>query len=242
MIQTFKNLSWSAVLGAAAIFAAHAQGQELAGAKEMVTLIGQQTSLPTTGVFSVPLNDWREVQALDIDVEAIGSDATLEVLVNGEVKASIYIPGHDPHYFVTVKEATRSVELRYVTGGRIVINRMVASLTPTHSQPFPGGSYSSKAAALTLKIIANCNDFASVASSSDYTAYISPVKIKAGRAYAKATASGDIDSQLQVLLQQLLTQMQSNATFIDSAMRNDASFQIAVDFLTLEDTLDEVMH
>ena len=56
MIQTFKNISWRAVLTVAAISAMQAHGQELMADKEMVTLIGLQTSLPTKGSFSVLLS------------------------------------------------------------------------------------------------------------------------------------------------------------------------------------------
>jgi len=207
---------------------------------EPLTLISTPTTIANR-TLSLPLNDWRVIQSVSMDVEAIGSDARLEVIVNGEIKASLFIPGHDPYYLVTIADAARSIELRHVSGGRIKVSSLVANVQ--RKAPVPHhGAFSSKAAQIGIEIIRNSNDFASLTSRYDFERHISPVKIRAGRVYAKATASGDADSELNQLMSELLTQMASSTNFIEQCMMKDQLFIIATKFLENQYKLDELLN
>lgn len=207
---------------------------------EKVTLISSVTSIPTHDQVSISLNDWRVIRSIDIDVEAIGSDARLEVIVNGITKASLFVPGYDPHYFVTIADGARSIELRHVSGGRIKVSRLVATLQKKSSSQRQG-SFSSKAAESSIDIIANINEFSARVSSQDYRLYLSPVKIRAGRVYAKATASGDTNTSLNMLMTELLSQMEASAPFIDRCLTSDGLFDVATEYLKNQYELDELL-
>lgn len=72
----------------------------------------------------VRLNGGRYVKKLIISAEGVRNDAMFDVVVNGDVKGTIYVPGRDPSYFVTVEDYTDSIEL-VSRGGTAVISRIL---------------------------------------------------------------------------------------------------------------------
>ncbi len=59
---------------------------------------------------SIQLRSHQYIKKLIIEAEGIRRDATFEVIVNGEVKGTIYVPGRDPSYIVTIEDSTSSIE------------------------------------------------------------------------------------------------------------------------------------
>lgn len=72
----------------------------------------------------VRLNGARYVKKLIISAEGVRNDAMFDVVVNGDVKGTVYVPGRDPSYFVTVEDYTDSIEL-VSRGGTAVISRIL---------------------------------------------------------------------------------------------------------------------
>ena len=62
------------------------------------------------------------IRKLIISAEGIRWDATFDVVVNGDIKGTIYVPGRDPSYFVTVEDYAQSIELVSRNGSARILN------------------------------------------------------------------------------------------------------------------------
>jgi hypothetical protein len=72
----------------------------------------------------VRLNGARYIKKLIISAEGVRNDAMFDVVVNGDVKGTIFVPGRDPSYFVTVEDYADSIEL-VSRGGTAVVSRIL---------------------------------------------------------------------------------------------------------------------
>lgn len=84
------------------------------------TLVGGTTE-------QVRLNGSRYIKKLIISAEGIRSDAMFDVVVNGDVKGTIYVPGRDPSYFVTIEDEADSIEFVSRNGNAIISRILVIS-------------------------------------------------------------------------------------------------------------------
>ncbi len=75
----------------------------------------------------VRLNGERYIKKLIISSEGIRNDAMFDVVVNGDVKGTIYVPGRDPSYFVTVEDYADSIEFVSRNGNAIISRILVVS-------------------------------------------------------------------------------------------------------------------
>ena len=73
--------------------------------------IGRSITLQSGTTQQVRLNGGRYIKKLIISAEGIRNEALFEVVVNGDIKGTIHVPGRDPSYFVTVEAYTDSIEL-----------------------------------------------------------------------------------------------------------------------------------
>jgi len=72
----------------------------------------------------VRLNESRYIKKLIISSEGVRNDAIFDVVVNGDVKGTIYVPGRDPSYFVTVEDYADSIEF-VSRGGTAIISKIL---------------------------------------------------------------------------------------------------------------------
>jgi hypothetical protein len=77
----------------------------------------------TTKQIRLP-NGGQYIKKLIISAEGLRNDAMFEVVVNGDVKGTVYVPGRDPSYFVTIEDSTDSIEL-VSRGGTALISRIL---------------------------------------------------------------------------------------------------------------------
>lgn len=82
------------------------------------TLVGGTTE-------QVRLNGSRYIKKLIISAEGIRSDAMFDVVVNGDVKGTVYVPGRDPSYFVTIEDEADSIEFVSRNGNAIISRILV---------------------------------------------------------------------------------------------------------------------
>ena len=75
----------------------------------------------------VRLNGARHIKKLIISAEGIRNDAMFDVVVNGDVKGTIYVPGRDPSYFVTIEDYTDSIEFVSRNGNAIISRILVVA-------------------------------------------------------------------------------------------------------------------
>lgn len=73
----------------------------------------------------VRLNGGRYIKKLIISAEGIRNDAMFDVVVNGDVKGTVYVPGRDPSYFVTIEDYADSIELVSRNGNAIISRILV---------------------------------------------------------------------------------------------------------------------
>ena len=66
------------------------------------------------------------IKKLIVTTIGLGADATFDVVVNGDVKGTIFAPKYDPSYVVTIGEETRSIEFVSRSGGTAEISRVLA--------------------------------------------------------------------------------------------------------------------
>lgn len=72
----------------------------------------------------VRLNGNKFIKKLIISAEGIRSDAMFDVVVNGDVKGTVYVPGRDPSYFVTIEDSADSIEF-VSRNGTAIISRIL---------------------------------------------------------------------------------------------------------------------
>lgn len=60
---------------------------------------------------SIYLPETTDIKKLIISAEGVRNDAMFDVVVNGEVKGTIYVPGRDPSYHVTIEDTASQIEL-----------------------------------------------------------------------------------------------------------------------------------
>ncbi len=75
----------------------------------------------------VRLNGGRYIKKLIISAEGLRSDAMFDVVVNGDVKGTVYVPGRDPSYFVTVEDYADSIEFVSRNGSAIIQRVLVVA-------------------------------------------------------------------------------------------------------------------
>src|SRR5262249_1828670 len=107
--------------------------------KSEIVQEGQTRSLR----FCKPLH----VHALYIQATGFAHDAYAEVLVNGSTKGTLYVPGRDPHYVVTVEANTTSIEFASIRNGfRVIeVRAVVSDVSGADLQPLPFYTHSKMA-------------------------------------------------------------------------------------------------
>ncbi len=75
----------------------------------------------------VRLNGGKQIKNIIISAEGIRGPAVFDVVVNGEVKGTVYVPDRDPSYFVTIKDYASSIELVSRTGTALISRILVVT-------------------------------------------------------------------------------------------------------------------
>ncbi|MDH4466535.1 MAG: hypothetical protein QE271_00635 [Bacteriovoracaceae bacterium] len=65
------------------------------------------------------------VSKIYISARGMNSNAQFDVMVNGDIKGTIFVPGRDPLYIVNVSTSTNSIELRSLMGSAEIISLKV---------------------------------------------------------------------------------------------------------------------
>lgn len=73
----------------------------------------------------IHFDDIYKVKRIFLSVEGMNQDTYFDVLVNGKTVGTIYAPGSDPSYIITVNDYADSVTLRSLNGGTAKIVSMI---------------------------------------------------------------------------------------------------------------------
>ena len=182
------------------------------------------------------------IKNLVVQAQGYNTASTIEVMVNGQVKGTIYAPGADPSYVVTIAEVARSIEFRHRDGGAMQILAVQGTVSEIPSAPYPShrGSFSGtreeviRFAAAVLKDLEVLSTYAGP--SDDYT-YLFPIKRNAGLVYVMATAHGSLSKHTTKQLIALCDQIAFAQPYLDKMMLLDATFTTVVDLMTIREAL-----
>ncbi len=223
---------------------------------ETVELLSYQTWLynSQTNTINLPSSQWRNVQKLFIQASGQNYDATFEVVVNGDVKGTIHVPGRDPSYVVTVGEVTNSIQLRHVSGSTVHIKSIQAVLSTVsvpcsncelppiapgyEPMPLPYRNEASYLAREAIRIVDRLEGYASY---SEYGTYLLPVKKAAARAYASSQARGPLSLNVREHLLALKQAILFSIPYIEVTFERDYAFELAIQLKSLGDRLDQML-
>lgn len=200
---------------------------------------------------SVALDGWRNVQKLYINATGNYGDAMFEVIVNGDIKGTIHVPGRDPQYIVTVNEVASSIQLRHLSGSSVSIHniRAVQSIRVFTSHHYPEWNHcqfpsqcvewpaSNVASGLARRAISLVDQLAGYADYQQYGYYLLPIKKAAARVYAASQARGPLSGKVRELLLALQAQIAFARPYLENTFERTYAFELAVELLSLEHKL-----
>lgn len=239
-MNTLKNLllTIGVALGATTALA-------LSPSYETVTVSGAFT-IAESSVQTVSLQNARYIRNIVVQAEGYNRDSMIEVMVNGEVKGTIYAPGHDPSYVVTIGETATSIQFRHRSGGAMRVLNVVATLSTWAGHPPYGGGHSIGGSLSQVEDLANqalmaieaIRQFSTV---DEETTYLMPIKRKAGQVLIMAGAHGDLSGRTATALINLQNQIDFASEYIGVMMEKDGLFEAAVDLLTVRERINDLL-
>ncbi len=169
-------------------------------------------------------------------------DAMFEVWANGKPKGSIFVPGRDPSYIVTIREAIHSLEFRHVSGGAVTVHQVRANLTyglPQVAQrPGLGGGYSaSYAVEIAQRTVAVVNDLKPHANYGQLGNYLLPIRKSAARLYALGSARSSYSVPVRHALADLKSKIDHAYAYVESNFETDSLFDLTTELLTIREAI-----
>ncbi len=183
------------------------------------------------------------VKNLVVQAEGISQDSTIEVMVNGNVKGTIYAPGRDPSYVVTVEERTASVEFRHRAGGRMKITRIVATVQKSDvpGSPPDRGEIGRTALALSERAIQLVIELVPYCSLEEEAAYLVPIKISAGKLKSMVNAHGFYSEQTRAAMKSLQANIEKADPFLLLMMESESLFDQIVEIYQIKESIKDLL-
>jgi len=244
MKKSLIYLVWSSVFATTAMAATSTQNS----AAQTVTLPNSAFSLQRGETHSLSLNGWHHVNKIIIQADGTYRDGVFEVVVNGDTKGTVYVPGVDPSYIVTVEETAESLEFRQVSGNTINIRDVKVietgtvvnlSLSTHGGLPIGAGNTS---AGLANQAIALADQLEPLVSPYDFMTYLFPIKKTAARSYSVASARGQVSDKSRQALLALKAQIIFANPFWDQCFQGENTFELAVGFVTIAEQIDSLLN
>jgi len=190
---------------------------------------------------------YERVKKIIVSAEGVYRDAQAQVIVNGDVKGTIYAPGSDPSYTITIEDYTDSIQFTALTGTlRVndikvvyeVSDREWRRIDEGNRYPVYGSSSRSEASNLALKAINIVSELRGYANYQEYGDFLLPIKKAAARVYARADARSDFSASLRTYLLILLNEIDRAKPYLNDAFERDAAFRLAIELLTVGEKLE----
>ncbi len=206
---------------------------------ETVTLPGLKVSAAETK--SLKLKNARYIRNLVVQAEGVDGNSEVEVMVNGVVKGSIYAPGKDPSYVITVGETARSVEFRHRAGSALRILDVKATLSEwqgsSAEQNFHGSE--SEAAQFARDVITVLGKLKPYVNPEDEGQYLWPIRNQANYVLIYLDVKGSTSEKAHNALMALIDQIDFAKEYIEDLMQTDATFDYAIELLTLREKIQD---
>ncbi|MCM2323704.1 MAG: hypothetical protein NDJ90_10630 [Oligoflexia bacterium] len=190
------------------------------------------------------------IHKLYIQAEGYYSDAYAQVLVNGNVKGTLYVPGRDPHYVVTVEDTASSIEFAAIRGSFRIVS---LSAVLSESDGGFGGGYNpypdtqlpshvnTQMGQISSRVIWLVNQLENYTNYRIYGQYLLPIRKAAAEALAMSEARGDASSSARAYYERLLTTLDAAAPYIDDAFEVDYAFNLAVELMSKREQIRRVL-
>ncbi|MDO9180976.1 MAG: hypothetical protein Q7U04_01145 [Bacteriovorax sp.] len=181
------------------------------------------------------------IDHLVISAEGIADDSMLEVLVDDEVRGTIYAPGIDPQYVVTIKEVNHRIEFRHRSGAKMRILGVKIFHSENGFDPNTRGLPVSKyyAANFANQVILLTKTLETILPFEDFKKNLLPTKIAAGQLFAIADARGDISVKTLEKFQALYFTMNMANGYVDELLSSNSTFDLAVKFLEMKEEIKD---
>lgn len=224
----------------------------------LVMLIGTQAMAQATvlsGSFTLNPGETKSVrnraayiEQVFVQAEGAGrQDAMFEVWANGKLKGSIYVPGRDPSYVVTIRETVSSLEYRQVSGGSVIVHQVRANMhqgtTQIGTRPNLGGyGYSpSSAVELAQRTVAVINDLKPQANYAQLGEFLLPIRKSAARLYSIGASRAPFSLQVRNALIDLRTQINAAGVYLEQNLETDSAFDLTTELMTIKETIDALL-
>lgn len=216
-----------------------------------IQLRGHSLAVSEGATESLRLCRTFHVHTLYIQAEGYYRDAYAQVMVNGKVKGTLYVPGRDPHYVVTVEEETQSIEIVAISGS-FRVNSVSAVLsesraggwypepTPGPQAPLPYYAHS-QMGQVSARVIWLVNQLENYTNYATYGTYLLPIRKAAAEALAMSEARGDASQSARAYYERLLTTLDAAAPYIDNAFEVDYAFNLAVELMSKRELIRRVL-
>lgn len=194
---------------------------------------------------SIPLHGMYMVKKLFIQAEGINNDSSMEVSANGDTKGTIYAPGSDPHYVVTVSEVTDSIEFSATMGSMHVISvkavleeSSVSGYYPTHGNFYVQTGEVTRICTRIIDLVENLRPFAYY---DDYGKFLLPIKKAAARTYSIARANSDLSRKTYASVLVLMSHIDFAQFYIERTFEQDHAFDFALELVSLREKLKDML-
>jgi len=203
--------------------------------------LGGNFSVGDSETKSISLGGPRYIKNLVVQAQGIYSDSAVEVMVNGQIKGTLYAPGRDPSYVVTIGEVARTIEFRHRSGGAMRILDVVGTVSEWSGNPgnHDGGFTGSRdqVQQLALTAMRQIETLRAFSSPDDESTYLFPIKKNAGLVYVMSSAHGDLSRKTVMQLVALSDQIDFANSYLSLLMQQDGAFDAVVNLLTVRESI-----
>jgi hypothetical protein len=215
---------------------------------ENVSLPGSYFSVEPYRTEQLQLQSWRYINRIVVQAEGHRKDGMIEVIANGVVKGTIYVPARDPYYTVTINETVNSLEFRHISGGRVT----VISVTAEQSRSRFGqdqvccrvplsqarANLSTEIANQVIRLMEKLERFAKL---DEQKTYLFPIKRQAGMLYAVAAARSDLSERTRDHVLALEKQIEFAHPFIQELFERAQTFDEAVELVNIKEKMRRLL-
>lgn len=201
------------------------------------------------GTESVQLCRRMKIHKLFIQAIAGNRDAYAEVLVNGSVKGTLYVPRNDPHYVVTVEDNSNSFELTSINGQvttysiKAVVSEAEDAMPGMGMQPrapLPAGAVT-QMGQLSARVIWIVNSLEGFTPYRTYGTYLLPIRKAAAEALAYAEARGDASESARPFYGKLLAALDAAQPYMSLYFEVDHAYTISIELMSYRERIRKVL-
>lgn len=211
-------------------------------ASEHTIDISNQITLSMGQTHSFQLPQRNYVHRLYIQAEGVNHDAYAQVIANGMVKGTLYVPGNDPHYVVTIADETSSIEVNVIQGNLIIYD-IQASVNDIYSPDYMGRLTNSLVdlTGRSIELSRRLNQYLELGV---YAGSFDKVIISAAEARAYIIARGELSEVAIKKLKNSIVQMEfinSNQNLLNSLLISDDSRPDTIEYLSVLERIKDLL-